>query len=895
MSEGRVVTYGTSPDHASARVVTKEAHRVSPAEGQITRTRDCFQFPPSPGVFMLDHDGTPGKEISPDDLRAALVAAAPVLAGVPMLWRASASSCITASNGTALTGLSGQRLYIPVQDARLIPEAGKALVDLLWAAGLGHIGIGCAGQALERTLIDAAVWQPERLDFAAPPVMCDGLTRKPPAPRFFNESAAWLGLGDLIAAADGSIKAVARKARAEAKRAAKPIQDKAREAWINEHAPALAALRKIPEEQARGILMRASEKHLLMGDFMLKSSDGSDVSVGDVLDNPERWHGTRFGDPLDPGYRNDHRVAWANLRSGSRPFIFSHAHGGVHYTLARPSARIQLSRGQKARVVDSLLDLLRQRGELFDFGEGAGLVRVTGGRVSAVSRDWLADHFDRIAEFYTVKILPEGEPKESAQDAPPAAAIAIIAKNGDRRLPKLTAVITAPILRVDGSILSEPGHDASTGLLYLSASGDTAHIPEHPTIEQACAAFARLWEPVRLFPLADDVDRGVVLAALITACLRPSLPTAPGFGFDAPAAGTGKTLLAQTIGALGCGDAPAAMPPASNQDEECRKRLFASLRDGHKILLWDNVRDVFGNAAIDAFLTASVFADRVLGASETASLPNRALFLVTGNNLRLVGDTCRRILVARLDAKDDKPYARRFNFDPLQTVLGRRESLVIDALTIVRAYRAAGSPRLAPGRTASFEDWDDLVRQPVVWVAKFSLLWGLPSFADPLGATDRAFELDPETAKLAALMAAWGQCFGDRPTTVAEAVARTFPAAGAPASAALADALEEIAGERGTINRRILGRWIEKQTGRRQQGQRFERGSVRAGSTTWILRTEKRPTTADISPPPGSVVGLVGYGGLLLTEAETTNAVLQPQPRPRTAAAMAFGPRPDPG
>lgn len=845
LESNQVLLYGIAPEHPHARVVTQRGVRASPAANQIARTREFFQFAPLPGVLMLDHDGLEeGKgQLSPDELRARLIEAAPVLADAPMLWRASASSGIMAPDGRALTQLGGQRLYIPVRDASKIPNAGKALIDLLWASGQGWVRIGAAGQALDRSLFDGSVWQPERLDFAAPPALLDGLTRRPPAPRFFNEAAPWFDLCQLIQCADGTVKTLAHKARDEARRAVKPKQEEVRTAWVKERAPELAQQRNISEDLAREILLRACEKRRLMGDFMLRAADGAEVSVGELLDNPERWHGKRFADPLEPGYDNDGRIAWANLRNGARPHLYSHAHGGVRYHLLRPSQRIQLAKGQRARVVDNLLDLARQRGELYDFGEGSSLARIAGTRVVPVTRDWLVDHLDRTAEFFSAKTADDGAVTETAQDAPMWSASAIIAKNGERRLPYLSAVITAPILRTDGSIVANPGHDPESGLLYLTNSLDGLQVPERPTTQQALAALTRLWAPVRSFPLADDVDRGVILAALLTACLRPSLPTAPGFGFDAPAAGTGKTLLAQTIGALGTGNAPATLPPAGNQDEECRKRLFAALRGGDMTVLWDNVRDVFGNSAIDAFLTAPVFADRILGVSETASLPNRALFLVTGNNLRLAGDTCRRVLVARMNASMDTPYTRSFAFDPLQTVLGNRESLVIDALTIVRAWIATGRPHLATGRTASFEAWDELVRQPVVWIAKVSQASGLPGFADPLEATKRAFEHDPETAKLAALIAAWHKCFADHPTTVAEVVTRASGGACDEASLALGNAVDEIASERGTINRRILGRWIERHVDRRYQGRWFTRGKIRTGSVTWILVTEKSTRT----------------------------------------------------
>jgi hypothetical protein len=892
LTSNQATLYGVAPGHQTAKVVTKAALAATPAENTVTRSREFFQFAPAPGIMMLDHDGVQDGHdpLGPDELRNKLIEAAPVLADAPMLWRPSASSSIVAPDGRQITGIGGQRIYIAVADASHIPTAGKALIDLLWSAGMGWIRIGTAGQSLERTLIDASVWQPERLDFAAQPLLTDGLTRNPPTARFFSEESALFDLRALIDLADGAVKASARKQRESADRAANPKRAEVRTAWVTERAPELAKQREISDEQARAILQRACETRTLMGDFGLVTAEGKEVSVGELLDNIERWHGTRFADPLDPSYGNDRRIAWANLRNGGRPHIFSHAHGGVRYKLARPSQRIQLAAGQRARVADSVLDMARQRGELYDFGDGAALVRLSGGRTVPVTRDWLIDHLDRSAEFFTVKMVNEA-PVQIAQDAPAWLAAAIIAKNGERRLPRLSAVITAPILRADGSVLSDPGHDGESGLLYLSEREAAISVPDRPSVQQALDALKRLWAPVSLFPLVDDVDRGVILAGLLTACLRASLPTAPGFAGDAPAAGTGKTLLMQTIGALGSGETPPALPPASSVDEECRKRLFAVLRDGYKVILWDNVRDPFGNAALDAFLTAPMFADRILGVSETARLPNRALFLVTGNNLRLVGDTCRRVLVARLDASMDTPYTRSFDFDPLQTVLGRREALVIDALTIVRAWITAGRPHVAQGRIASFETWDELVRQPAAWIAQFSQDAGLPSFADPIEATRRAFALDPATAKLSAILTAWDNCFGDRPTTVGEAVARATDGNGAEASWLLRDAIEEIASERGTINRRILGRWIERHVDNRHEGRWFVRGKIRTGSPTWILRTQNaaafdqrkatktHQTHQDAKQPPltrpGNLVGLVGVSGFSPADPETSSLTVE--------------------
>ena len=423
----------------------------------------------------------------------------------------------------------------------------------------------------------------------------------------------------------------------------------------------------------------------------------------------------------------------------------------------------------------------------------------------------------------------------------------ILAKHGSRGFARLVGVVTAPTLRPDGSILDRPGHDADSGLFYWSELHQQPAIPAHVTPAEALQALRTLWHPVRMFPLVDDVARGVVLHGLLTAALRASLPTAPGIGFDAPAAGSGKTLLARCIGILATGTDPAILPPADT-DEETRKRLFSALREGHRVILWDNLREPLGNAALDSFLTAGTFADRILGASETAILPNRSIFIATGNNLRLTSDTCRRVLLARIDAETETPYTRDFSFDPAQEMTTHRVRLICAALAIVRAYITAGRPKVATGRTASFELWDDLVRQPLCWLSELVREHNdndthpgdlLPTFSDPMQAAALAFEADPETVKHAALLDAWHTAFGAMPATVAQAIKKA-DAAPFHDSDPLREALEEIAGQGGKLNPRILGRWVEKMTGRRIGGMRFERAGVRHKVTLWQVLTNTK-------------------------------------------------------
>jgi hypothetical protein len=859
LTSAQAVCWGVGPTDI-LHITT--ADREEPDFDVLARTRHNFAFPKGPGIMMLDHDGMPDGTLDRDALRQRLIDACPALATAPMLWRPSASAGLMAPDGRQLTGLYRHRFYIPVTDASAISEAGKRLVTLLCAAGMGWCEVGKAGQALARCLVDASVWQPERLDFAAPPILKDGIQRPAELAHVYGDAAALFDLTAITVTSADEKNAYKRKR--ESRDAIKPQCKLQREVWVDQHAPDLALARAIPEEKARAVLARASEHSVLMGDFILTATDGTQVAVGEVLDHADRWHNTRFADPLDPDH--DRRVAVVNLRSGTRPFLFSHRHGGIRFELRRQSARIQVGTGLRIATTDAVLQVLRDRGELFDFGEGA-VAYVAAGRARPVSQDWLTDHIGRSCEFYSVKVTPEGEVKETTQDAPGAVARAVLAKHGERGFKTLVAVVTAPTLRADGSVLDVPGHDAESGLLYFSDDPNPPRVPVNPTPADALAALRFLWRPFAQFPLVDDVARGVVLHGLLTAAIRAALPTAPGIALDAPAAGTGKTLLARCIGILATGTEPAVLPPADD-DPETRKRLFAALREGARVLLWDNVREPLGCAALDAFLTAGTFSDRILGLSETATLPNRAQFIATGNNLKLTGDTCRRVFLARLDAQSERPYARDFSFDPAQQIESERMRYVVAALTIIRAFITAGRPKLGGGRTASFELWDDLVRQPICWIKTLVAQADddqLPALDDPLQAAETAFDQDPETTKHKALLQAWYAEFPDIAMTVAGAVARGNDGSDLHA------ALYEIGGQGAKTNTRIVGRWIERRVGKRINGLRFEHGNMSRGLSTWIVKcavptTENKPTipttpTTELQRQHVSRAESGGYGG----------------------------------
>ncbi len=310
-------------------------------------------------------------------------------------------------------------------------------------------------------------------------------------------------------------------------------------------------------------------------------------------------------------------------------------------------------------------------------------------------------------------------------DAPALVASASL-ERGSWPFSHLAGIAEAPRLRPDGTILDVPGYDALTGL-YYAPSGAFESVPVNPTKEDAVAAAKALLEVIYDFPVAGKAHKAAWLAALLTPFARPAYDgPSPLFLIDKNQHGAGGSLMADVIGLIATGrDMSRAVNP--RDDEEMRKRITAIALAGDPVVLIDNVTGLLGGAALNAALTGTIWCDRILGRSEmTAPLRLLAIWFASANNCAVDRDTTRRTLPIRLDSPLEHPEERSdFKHSNLrQWVLAERPRLVRCALTILRAYFAAGQPRRTDIKPwGSYEGWCATVRQAVVFA-------GLPDPCD---------------------------------------------------------------------------------------------------------------------------------------------------------------------
>lgn len=410
----------------------------------------------------------------------------------------------------------------------------------------------------------------------------------------------------------------------------------------------------------------------------------------------------------------------------------------------------------------------------------------------------------------------------------------IIARRGEWIFPQVRAVVTAPTLRPDGTILSTPGLDAETGILFTSAQS-WPEVPDQPTKEDAEEALAKLITVLKDFPFKSAADRSSAVALILTSVIRPCLPAAPMFGVSAPTPGTGKSKLVDMVSIIVTGQ-PASVMAAPSDEEELRKHLGAALIASNSFITLDNIENPLRSPFLCQVLTQGQVSVRVLGESRNVTLPTSATLCATGNSLRFVGDLTRRVVLIELDAGVERPEERVFDDDILAVAHKRRITLVIAALTILRAFIVNNGPRVVPA-LGSFETWSNLVRSALVWLGE----------ADPLGNADQVRDHDPERERTAAILEALprGEVW-----TVSEIAKLVYQECGlAPEirrHEALTDALAEFINPNGKLNSVKFGNFLSKHQNRILNGLRVvRRGRNRRNVAQWTVEDVQSPDTSD--------------------------------------------------
>lgn len=419
-----------------------------------------------------------------------------------------------------------------------------------------------------------------------------------------------------------------------------------------------------------------------------------------------------------------------------------------------PTRRIiQIKAAEQPRVVDETETALIEA-EAPVYVRAGRLVQpileealATGGRPTVVARlkelslEALTDLIGRVITFHRYS---DARRQWIKTDPPRWVASHLLARNGLWKLPRLSGVITTPTLRPDGSILKAPGYDPATRLyVLLDPDFRLPAIQQRPSRQEAERSLALLTDLVSGFPFVGPVDQAVALSGILTTVLRPTLPVVPLHAIRAHTSGTGKSYLVDVSTVIATGR-PCPATSVGKTEEETEKRLGAHLLQGDAIISLDNVNGELGGDLLCQMTERTMVRPRILGRSEAPEIECRAMPFATGNNLVIVGDMTRRTVMSSLDANVERPEQRHFEFSPVDRVIADRGAYVAAVLTILLAYRAAGSPRVC-GPIGSYGAWSDTVRSALVWLGE----------ADPVASMETTRDEDPKLGAQRELFEHW--------------------------------------------------------------------------------------------------------------------------------------------
>ena len=261
--------------------------------------------------------------------------------------------------------------------------------------------------------------------------------------------------------------------------------------------------------------------------------------------------------------------------------------------------------------------------------------------VRGVDHDRLKHRLARTIIWFKPGKRGHGAERVPAQ--PPSHVVRDMLATPNMPLPVLKRIVATPILTPKGTLRKAPGYDTGTQTYYQPPPGFVLpRVPSKPTAAELCRAKLILEELLGDFPFVSEADRTHAAVALMEPFARSVIngPT-PLYLIAKPSPGSGASLLADVLAYPFLGRPIPTMSEA-REEEEWRKRITAKLRSGPGAILLDNLQRRLDSPALSAAITSTTWEDRLLGSSETLSLPVEVLWLATGNNPSLSHEMTRR-------------------------------------------------------------------------------------------------------------------------------------------------------------------------------------------------------------------------------------------------------------
>lgn len=409
----------------------------------------------------------------------------------------------------------------------------------------------------------------------------------------------------------------------------------------------------------------------------------------------------------------------------------------------RPQVRVVASK--ETELFDITLDAMIATRKFYSFGgqivvinrengfDGAVTARMTPLADSTAMGAWLTREIqfiqstlDKTAQQY----------KDALIKAPSSLAIELANPHTFRgEMPQVTGISNIPLITRKGRVIDDHwGYDPELKAFFACRFPVRKMHPDE--------ALAILAEPFSDFPFSLGGVAGVekcdplasgedgelcsllgerygrylaaAMSAILAAVVRPAMDICPMYVVTSSQWGDGKSVLCSLIAAaIGMeGGSPNSPLTRGGSDEEQEKQISSVLAKGKRVIVYDNHDGEFRSPALTEVLTSQMPEFRILGKSETKTIPNRSMYLTNGVNIVLAGDLQTRSVLIRLARTDMSAHRKFRHIDVVDWASQNSEKLVSAAISLIEWSLKQDNHQWTP--THRFKIWDMLVRRTVM-------------------------------------------------------------------------------------------------------------------------------------------------------------------------------------
>ena len=328
-------------------------------------------------------------------------------------------------------------------------------------------------------------------------------------------------------------------------------------------------------------------------------------------------------------------------------------------------------------------------------------------------------------------------------------------------LSEIRSVSSIPIYDDNLVLIDKPGFHEGSGIYF--SPDESLNIPNVPY--DGIAGLKILKNVVCDFPFVTESDRCHWIVGLLQTFVRNLIngPT-PIYLMDAPTPGSGKTLLAKMMSLVIIGKLCALHTVTADDNDEIRKKITTVLGQNSEMLVLDNLSGKLNSSALASLVTHTTWTDRILGTNNQITIENKAVMIITSNNLIISEEMGRRMARIRIEPDTDSPGRRdisKFVHPSIeQWILQHRGEIIWACISIIEHWKRTGA-KLGKRTIGSFEQWGAIMSGILESINYDHLMENQQSLIEAS---------DDDRMELESFYANWWQEFGDQLVTSKELV-----------------------------------------------------------------------------------------------------------------------------